>query len=221
MPVAAVMVDVDGVLIRGRSDGRHWSATLEADLGLSPECLHREFFEKYWDDVIVGRVLLADALAPVLRHIAPDLSVEQLISYWFENDSYLDRALLEDLGDVRAAGIAVYLATNQEHMRADYLLREVGLAAHVDGIFYSAQLGVRKPQPAFYEAAATRAGLASSSAILLIDDTLENVRAAQAIGWRGLHWTDKGCVFEALQVPGLARRRHSSAVLDPSAPNPE
>ena len=43
--IKALMVDVDGVLITGRpADGRHWAADLEADLGLSFEKIHTEFF---------------------------------------------------------------------------------------------------------------------------------------------------------------------------------
>ncbi len=42
--IKAVMLDVDGVLVDGRpSDGRHWAASLEADLGLSFAVLQDAF----------------------------------------------------------------------------------------------------------------------------------------------------------------------------------
>lgn len=41
----ALIVDVDGVLINGRTrDGKHWSTDLETDLGLSPSLFHEKIF---------------------------------------------------------------------------------------------------------------------------------------------------------------------------------
>ena len=57
MPVRALMLDVDGVLVDGRpEDGRHWQTSLEADLGLSPAALREHFFAPYWDEIVTGRV---------------------------------------------------------------------------------------------------------------------------------------------------------------------
>ncbi|MCB8823514.1 HAD-IA family hydrolase [Microvirga rosea] len=200
------MVDVDGVLVRGRpADGRHWSASLETDLGLRPEDLHREFFAKHWNDVVIGRAKLEDRLLAALRHIAPHVTVERLIEYWFAHDACLDRRLLQDLQALRSWGYQVYLATNQEHRRAQYLMGTLGLASVVDGIQYSAQIGAKKPSAAFFEGAASAVGLLPAD-ILLIDDTLENVRTAQACGWQGVLWSGKESLFDVLkgQLPGRA-----------------
>lgn len=49
------MVDVDGVLVCGRPlDGKPWASTIEADLGLKPSDLDREFFIPYWNDIVIG-----------------------------------------------------------------------------------------------------------------------------------------------------------------------
>lgn len=186
------MMDVDGVLVHGRpEDGRHWSTSLHEDLGLHPHDLHREFFAVHWEDVVLGRATLEDSLAPVLQRIAPLLSPELLISYWLERDSRLNLNLLQELTRIRATGLQIHLATNQEHRRARYLMDTLALAHHVEGIHYSAGLGVRKPFRGFFDQVTATVTLPPCE-ILLVDDSLENIRGAEAAGWKALHWTGEG-----------------------------
>ena len=189
MPVKALIVDVDGVIVGGRPhDGCPWSSSLAADLGLSPAVLQREFFQAHWAEVVNGRASLAERLTPVLKQIAPQLTVERFVAYWFEQDSRVILPLTEELLSLRSKGIKVYLATNQEHQRARYLMQTLRLAACCDGMYYSAQLGVSKPDPEFFLRIAYRTGLHPHE-LLLADDTLANVQAASALGWQTIHWT--------------------------------
>ncbi|MBN9361858.1 MULTISPECIES: HAD-IA family hydrolase [unclassified Devosia] len=193
-----LMMDVDGVLVSGRpSDGRHLFAELEADLGLSPDRLRQTFFTPFWEAIVTGREGLTERLTPVLAEIAPRVSAERLIAYWFENDSRVDQAVLSAVKRYRDRGLPVFLATNQEHLRADYLMRQVGLGAHVDGIIYSAALGHRKPSTEFFERAAAIAAAAPED-IVLVDDTLANVEASRQAGWSAVHWTGNGSLDEEL-----------------------
>jgi putative hydrolase of the HAD superfamily len=73
-------------------------------------------------------------------------------------------------------------------MRARYLMEEMGLGAHVDGIVYSAALGVRKPMPEFYRLAQERTGVEAGE-IVFVDDVAANVEAAKAVGWNSVLWT--------------------------------
>ena len=102
--ISALMVDVDGVLVCGRpSDGRPWASTIEGDLGISAADLKREFFIPHWNEVVIGRSGLADRLKPALAKIAPHLSYDELIAYWFENDARINTDLLEEIGQQRDA----------------------------------------------------------------------------------------------------------------------
>src|SRR4051794_25658338 len=183
------MVDVDGVLVDGRpEDGRPWPTSLEEDLGFASETLHEEFFAPYWENIVLGRAGLMEHLTPALQKIAPHVSPAKFVSYWFEKDSRLVAPLLQELSLVRAAGIRVYLATNQEHLRAAWLMGQLGLAEYVDGIFYSARLGAKKPDMEFFAKVQAAVGL-NGEEILLIDDSRENIDAARKAGWQALHWT--------------------------------
>jgi putative hydrolase of the HAD superfamily len=62
------------------------------------------------------------------------------------------------------------------------------LAEHVDGIFYPARLGTRKPDAEFYGAVQAAVGLRGAE-LLLVDDSRENVDGARNAGWQALHWT--------------------------------
>lgn len=184
-----LMVDVDGVLIHGRpADGLPHFTYLERDLGLQPDLLQQEFFQVHWGAIIIGREALEPTLAGVLAKIAPHLSAAALIDYWFENDSRLDRNLLADLAALRRSGITLFLATNQEHRRAHYLMEELGLCAHFDDIIYSAALGHSKPSPDFFRMATERAGVMAAE-IAFIDDIAANVETARQFGWNAAQWT--------------------------------
>ena len=89
------------------------------------------------------------------------------------------------------------LVTNQDHDRSRYLWREVGLERHFNDMIYSAALGVRKPEPGFYRAAARRTGFAPREH-LLIDDTEENVLAAQVEHWNAVKWDRQSDLDELL-----------------------
>ena len=187
--IRAVIVDVDGVLVDGRpADGQPWSSALQADLGLDPAALHREFFQQHWAHIVHGRAPLAECLAPVLATLAPHITVDRFLDYWFTQDSRVNEPLQRELLALRTRGVAVYLATNQEHRRAAYLMQTLGLAACCDGMVYSAQCGVSKPAPAFFHHMVAVTGLQPRE-LLLLDDTLANIEAAAALGWHTLHWT--------------------------------
>src|SRR5436305_4789882 len=173
------MVDVDGVLVDGRpEDGRPWHTSVEEDLGLTSGLLHEQFFAPYWENIVLGRAGLMEHLMTALQKIAPHVGPDQFVSYWFERDSRLAAPLLQELSLVRSAGIRVYLATNQEHLRAAYLMEDLGLAEHVDGMFYSARLGAKKPDVEFFAKVEAAVGLRGDE-MLLIDDSGQNIQAAR------------------------------------------
>jgi putative hydrolase of the HAD superfamily len=184
-----IMVDVDGVLVSGRpADGQHWTASLKADLGISPADLKAMFFEKHWAKIQLGQSDLLISLTTSLVEIGSTVSARELSNYWFANDSRINRELLSECNNLRDEGYSIWLATNQDHERAEYLMSELRLSDHFDGIVYSAALGLKKPDEAFFRAA-EKASEATSSDIIYIDDTEKNVVAARNCGWNAFLWT--------------------------------
>ena len=195
----ALMVDVDGVVVTS-PDGRLWNWNAMVDIGLDPLVFQAKFFEPHWQDLVLGRADLHDRLGPVLTEIAPHLTSQQVSDYWFANDAHLDHALLADLATLRASGIPIYLATVQEHYRARYLWDVLGLSECFDGMFYAAELGAAKPDPCFYLEIESRSGF-SAAELTLLDDRMDNVNAARACGWGGVHWDGTQGLFKTLDFP--------------------
>lgn len=204
MAIAAIMVDVDGVVVAHQTDGG-WADHIERDLGLSVQSLQKHFFALHWQEVVCGHAGLRARLAPVLLKIAPHLTCDQLIDYWFANDAHLNHELLSDLAVLRQSGIAIHLATVQEHERASYLWAHVGLRDHVDAIHYSADLGCTKPDIAFYKMIEQRTGLEPTQ-IFFIDDRSENVEGALHAGWAAALWTPKSTLPEVMAGLSLPQR---------------
>ncbi len=190
------MVDVDGVVVVHPDPGG-WSANLERDLGLKTELLQQAFFAQHFGDIIHGRAALRDRLAPVLTEIAPHLSCDELCEYWFRHDGHLDHGLLDQLAEYRRQGVALHLATVQEHERAAYLWNVLGLKDHFDAMHYAADLGHAKPAPEFYAAIEARTGFEPAE-LFFIDDKPDNVAAAQARGWRAAVWTGRDQLAELI-----------------------
>jgi putative hydrolase of the HAD superfamily len=113
-----------------------------------------------------------------------------LAAYWFEHDYHPNESLLEEIGALRARGLRAHLATVQEHERARYIWETRGLNARFDAIHYAADLGVAKPDPAFFAAIEARTGLPAET-LAFIDDKAANVEAARRRGWLARVWTGR------------------------------
>jgi putative hydrolase of the HAD superfamily len=185
MPVRALMVDVDGVLIT-HPNGRRWDSDLMPDLGIDPVLLHERFFRPHFDDVVLGRADLFERLEVVMPALG-SASATELVEYWFSHDARLDQRLLDDLDQVAARGMDLHLATVQERHRARYLWETLDLRSHFVAMHYAADIGYRKSDPEFYRAVEERTGL-PPAAHYLIDDSEQNIEIAHEVGWRGEVW---------------------------------
>lgn len=131
--------------------------------------LHRDVFQ-----IFRPNLDLQDELER-WRHEEPD----SLRENFDEQDLYPD--VRQCFSDLRAAGIKVLIAGNQP-VQARPALEAMGLA--VDAILISAEIGVEKPAPAFFERVAGEAGV-SPDEILFVGDRLDNdVLPARASGMR-------------------------------------
>ncbi|NDL59443.1 HAD-IA family hydrolase [Phytoactinopolyspora sp. XMNu-373] len=196
------MFDVDGVVIR-RPGGRSWDADLEADLGIDPAALGRRFFAVHFGDVVLGRADLFDRLDVVVPALG-GISSRELVDYWFARDAHLDERLLNDLGEARARGLDVHLATVQEHHRARYLWDTLGLRRYFASMHYAADVGHVKTEEGFYRVVESRTGLRPAEHCL-VDDTQENVSAAEREGWKAVLWTPESRLEHVLGMvtPGI------------------
>lgn len=184
MTIEAVVFDADGVLVRPWRFRDH----LAAVHGITPE-MTRAFFRGAFHDCLLGRADLVDVLPPYLRAWGWNESLPAFLDTWFSIENAPDDDVFAIAGEFSRSGIPCFVASNQERRRAAYLRDEMGFAESFDGLFFSCDLGVKKPDAAFFDAICTRVAMAPGS-LLLIDDTPDNVRAAVGAGWHAEIFTD-------------------------------
>jgi putative hydrolase of the HAD superfamily len=197
MSSAPVLVlDIDGVV---SVPATPWMANLQADWGIDPDEMAREFFKKKeWLQVVQGRLDLYVGLHNYLEPKGLADRLEEFVAYWFEKDGAIDRDLLGEADAWRRrTGGRCFAATNQEHHRAAWL-REQGLGAHFDEIIYSAALGVCKPDRVFFTSAQARMGVTVAQSILFVDDAAANVDGARMAGWRAMLYRGPESLSRAL-----------------------
>ncbi|BCH25553.1 HAD family hydrolase [Mesorhizobium sp. L-8-3] len=190
----SVLFDVDGVLVHSLFHDiperrRRWDRYLLEDTGVDPEAF-QTFFGPAFMEVIEGRVSLVTALEAFLPTVGYHLSPLGFIDYWLARDTHVNLQLMSLLARLRASGpVRLYLATNQEHLRAFHLWDKVGLKHHFDDMFYAARMGVAKPDPEFFRRVEARIG-PQQEPPLFFDDSRSVVAAANEFGWEGVVFSD-------------------------------
>jgi putative hydrolase of the HAD superfamily len=176
----AVLCDLDGVL---RQFDHAAQADIEARYGLplmkialdpaliGPATLGH-ITEAQWIESIVDGLGGGDRA----RRAATEF---QAIRFWVDEEV---RALLARAQE----RMPVVLVTNAMDTLEEHLER-LGLAYFADAVVSSARVGVAKPDRRIYEIAAELAG-AAPERCLFVDDRLENVSAARALGMTGVHF---------------------------------
>lgn len=197
--MTVLVLDVDGVTILGHPEGGPWDQHLFRDFGIDPDRLQNHFFEPHWPRIEIGDADLFDVLREVWPLIATAARPDDFVAYWFAQDSRLNTDLLAQVDAWRARGGHAYLATVQEHHRARYLWTTLGLQDHFDGLLYSADLGAKKPNAAFFERAMRRLPIGSGQDIIFLDDRPENVAMARQFAWQAIIYTEPDDLRRALR----------------------
>jgi putative hydrolase of the HAD superfamily len=204
-----VLFDVDGVLVHGyhaRPELRvRWDQHLVRDFSIDRERFQREFiFGPFVGEVIIGKRDLKEALAATLPALGFNGDPQVFIDYWLRNDANLNAPLLERIGALKRSGaVRLFIATNQEHQRAGYLMNEMGLSKYFDDIFYSARIGHLKPSAPYFAHIARALQLSGGEKPVLFDDTPSVVAGAKAFGWDAIEFVDCTSLNESALIRGL------------------
>lgn len=192
-----MVFDVDGVLIHGyhaRPELRRcWDEHLERDFGLSRSQFKTGFIDgTFVRDVLTGATGLVEALTNWFQKIGSPVNAHAFIDYWLTRDAVINDTLFAFLEDLTSVDheLELYIATNQEHIRAHHLFHTLRFNRLFRDIFYAAKLGVLKPDPLFFTRVARLLKLKSDDRPLLIDDTPAVVAAARAHGWQAIEFID-------------------------------
>lgn len=187
----AVFFDVDGVLVHGYHARpeltRRWNENLMADLGVDSERFTQEFiFDIFIKKVVIGEMSLVEALDRRLPSLGFKGSPMVFVDYWLTHDSQMNQPLLDLVRKLKQRDdLRLYVATNQDHMRALWLWQSMGLKDLFEDIFYSARVGIRKPERGFFDFVDHKIG-PQSEPPLFFDDTPKVIDGARAAGWEAV-----------------------------------
>ncbi len=177
-----VLFDADGVLqyVPGG-----WHAAMEPYLG--DRAL--EFLHRTWQDELpslTGQGDYMPLLAAALVEFGVTAPVEAVYKAAWHSITTIEAAF-EVVDALRRCGYGVHIGTNQEQHRAVHMRSTLGYDNLFDVSCYSYELGVAKPEPAFFAEAARRIS-APPQTILFIDDSAKNVDGARAAGFAAEQW---------------------------------
>ncbi|GAA1570080.1 MULTISPECIES: HAD family hydrolase [Kribbella] len=177
MTSRAVLFDADGVIQRPTFD---WFTHLGSLVPADGDAFVADLMaaEK---PALVGKGEFPDALAEVLQRWNSTASVEEALEPW--SWFAAEPEVVELIQALRVAGVECHLATNQHAYRRAIMQDERGYGAWFDRTFYSCDLGLAKPDPAYFREILNTIGVPASE-VLFVDDNAANVEGARTVGLR-------------------------------------
>lgn len=184
MSIKAVIFDIGGVLVRTEDlePRRHW----ERRFGLPDWGLAKIVFDS---PVAAAATIGQTSLEAVWAHVQHKLSLApaeltRLRHEFWAGDRY-DVELINYIRSLRGRYKTGIISNAWPQVRQQH-------HAHInaetfDEILYSAEEGVAKPVAEIYQRALARLGVAASESVF-VDDVLENIEAARALGMVGVHF---------------------------------
>ncbi|MBW6467093.1 MAG: HAD family phosphatase [Brevefilum sp.] len=189
--IKTIFFDFGGVIIK--PPNYKWIKRWKKHLGISDhpeimEMLENSNGSQLVQDVCLGKIpedhlwaVMTDkwrinpaVLSQVRRKLLSKRQLNQhILAFMTEVAADFDTAILSNAGD-----------QSRQLMEGTYQLHQI-----VDEIIISAEEGVIKPDPRIFEIAMARMNAAPETSLLL-DDSQENVAAAQAFGMRAVQFID-------------------------------
>ena len=121
---------------------------------------------------------------------------------WLETIAGPVPGMLELVAGLDDAGVPLYAITNFSAEFWTMFRPTASIFDRFRGIIVSGEVGLVKPDPAIFRTALRRFGLARGTA-LFVDDRIVNIRAGEAAGFPGHHFTGAEELRTALAAAGF------------------
>ena len=172
-----LLLDIDGVIIKPRD--KKFTERIVADFNVTQEDA-QQFYTNALKPALLGEIDLADVLPAYLQKWNIDKTVDDLFEYWWAAEDNDDKELIGYVQQLRSTGVRVYLASDQEKNRAEYLMKRY--ESLFDGAFISCRLGVKKSEPEFFRLILEDLNIDNPSTIQFWDDDETNTKIAKELG---------------------------------------
>lgn len=203
-PFDALLCDFDGVLRLWDPDGM---TALDRASGLPEGTLAAAAFRPaLLDDAVTGAISDEEWRARVARDLAATFGAGpagEVVRAWSALTGEVDGEVLALLTGLRRRVPVVLVSNATTRLEDD--LHGLGLADAFDAVVNTARIGVAKPDPLVFEAAAQQVG-ADLRRCLFVDDTPGHVEAARRAGLTGHHYRDadglRDITAQLVDLPG-------------------
>ncbi len=175
--IRALLMDADGVLQQLPKGFLADFAALGGGWGFVREIFREE------QRTMTGEEDLLDVLTEIIDRRGLDITTEQLLALWYR--IIPDQRMLDLVARVRASGVTTVLATNQQSYRGAWMQEHLPYRDYFDHAFYSFEVGLAKPDPAYFTYIVDHLGISPHEAVF-VDDLPANAAGARAAGLIGL-----------------------------------
>jgi putative hydrolase of the HAD superfamily len=196
--VDALLLDLGNVFVF--HDNALLYRKLGARAGLPGEEVERRFAGQVWPAVVTAQRDEAAVREQVCRALGARFEADEfhrLFASHFTLHEELVPFVERLLGRVR---LGVLSNTNAAHAR--WCREQIPVLERFDAVLLSNEVGLAKPDPAFYRAALARLGT-EPERTLFFDDLPEYVQAARALGIRAEVFTTARAFADSLAAAGL------------------
>lgn len=181
----------------------------------------REFLQdKGFDEKMVERISRASVLSAAWYELDRGAwTQEQLMQAFIDADPEIEQELhiafdnvegmvtprdyaIPWVQELKAKGYRVWYLSNFSRKAEVECSASLGFLPYTDGGILSYQEKLVKPEPAIYTLLLERYGLVAQECVFL-DDTLANIKAAEALGIHGIHFQNKEQAEAELRALGV------------------
>jgi putative hydrolase of the HAD superfamily len=156
---------------------------------------------RFWEEFTVREYTASELALQINRLLETTLSVAE-VQEAFNAELGAPIQTTCELIPVLKQRVSVGCLSNTNSIHWDKLLSAYAAMQHFDRRFASQMLGHAKPSPEIYHATSKNLGVAAQH-ILFFDDRVENVSAAQALGWNARLYRDNSTLLSDLTEFGL------------------
>ena len=196
MTLRAIFFDLGGVILRTEYQAPR--ERLAERLNMTYEDISKIVFEaETARKASTGEISVKEHWLAVTRKLRlPAAEAESIRTEFFAGD-VIDRELLDFIRSLRPRYKTGIISNAWGDMR-EYIVKHQFDDAF-DMLIISAEIGLMKPQPEIYQRALKQAQVEANEAAF-IDDTSENIKAANALGMHGIVFRDPVQVKENLKA---------------------
>jgi FMN phosphatase YigB (HAD superfamily) len=157
--------------------------------------------DKIFDLYEKGKISSPDFRGLLRKYLRPGISDAEIDAAWNSILIHYPPAKFELLKKLRSKYKIFALSNiNDLHISAiDAYVKDKfsapGMSSYFDHAYYSHDMGHRKPEPEIYQMVLDREKL-DPARTLFIDDKLENIEAAKALGIQVYHLTDRNMLLD-------------------------